>query len=332
MTSSPLVTVIALCYNHSHFVIECLKSIYSQSYENIQLIIMDDCSSDDSVTIINDWIQSNNVQCLFVSHRVNKGICATLNEALSHARGKYISMVSTDDVWLPDKLRRQVDRMEQLTEEFGVLYSNAYQIDELGNLLPNMFIDSYIDSSSVPEGGIFDALLEKNFIPAMTTLIRKSCYDRVGLYDEKLSYEDWDMWLRISQHYKFAYSGYASAKYRIVKTSLMHSLNTNRMPLLISDFHIVSKVLASSTLSDEQVKKLHSFLIWVARWLYQNKHKESAYFLWQAARRKKNFRNVVMCIAAFFGVSYSRIRKLDLAVSRLENYFAWKSRQRARDS
>jgi glycosyltransferase involved in cell wall biosynthesis len=247
MDTRPLVSVLTACYNQAPFVIECLESIRNQTYKNIQLIILDDCSSDGSVSIIRDWITTNAVECIFIPHTQNQGVCRTFNEGLSHASGKYISMIAADDVWMLDKIENQVRQMEQLPDDVGVLYSDALRIDEKGNLLPEKFIEARRKFLYMPEGDIFAMLLEKNFIPAMTTLIRRSCYDRVGTYDENLCYEDLDLWLRISQHYRFVFSPIISAKYRVVSTSLTQTVLHSRNCLkLRSDFRMFSKCLTPS--------------------------------------------------------------------------------------
>jgi GT2 family glycosyltransferase len=139
---------------------------------------------------------------------------------LAHARGRYVTVLAADDVWLPGKLLGQVQHMESLPEDVGVLYSDAYQIDETGRMLPGMFISAHRASTANPEGWIFDTLLEGNFIPGMTALIRRSCFEVVGGYDERLAFEDYDMWLRIARRYRFRFWPVVSARYRIVATSM----------------------------------------------------------------------------------------------------------------
>ena len=112
----PLVTAFVGCYNHSRFVEECLDSVRHQTYPNLQVIIFDDGSKDNSVSVIDTWLKKHRLDWQFISHTRNVGICASLNEVLRLARGKYASMVAADDVWLPDKTARQVEMMEQLPE------------------------------------------------------------------------------------------------------------------------------------------------------------------------------------------------------------------------
>ncbi|HWX19238.1 MAG TPA: glycosyltransferase [Candidatus Binatia bacterium] len=216
----PLVSAVVLCYTQAKFVIECLEGVRAQQYPNLELIVNDDASKDDSANIIEAWLQKSNIPHLFLRSSKNQGLCRSLNRAFSHCHGKYICGIAADDVWLPHKLLTQVKLMEQLPEKVGVLYSDALQMDETGNLLPKRFMEANKSFSVMPQGNIEHTLWEDNFIPAMTTLVRRECYNRVGLFDEELFYEDWDMWLRIAHHFEFAYSGGVSAKYRLVSTSM----------------------------------------------------------------------------------------------------------------
>jgi glycosyltransferase involved in cell wall biosynthesis len=220
----PLVTVFVGCYNQSRFVEECLDSVKHQTYPNIQVIIFDDCSKDNSVAVINSWLKKHRVNWQFIPHTRNMGICPSLNEVLQLARGKYISMVAADDVWQPDKTSRQVEMMEQMPGDVGVLYTDAFQIDENGETLPQLFIEAHREFVIPPEGFLFDVLWEGNFIPAMTTLVRRNCFTKVGTYDEDLCFEDWDMWMRISRIFRFAYDKTPTAKYRIVSTSAFRTM------------------------------------------------------------------------------------------------------------
>ena len=305
-TNSPLVTAIAVCYNHSRFVVECLESIRNQTYRSIQLIIIDDCSTDNSVVLIRDWIDRHKTECTFIAHRKNQGICKTLNEALRLANGKYISMIAADDVWMLDKIEHQVNQMEEQSEDMGVLYSDAFQIDESGALLPGMFIETHRKLTKLPQGEIFATLLEGNFIPAMTTLIRRSCYDRVGYYDEKLSYEDWDMWLRVAQQYKFVPSDKVSAKYRVVPTSLLRTLLTEKkMEMHRSQFMIYAKWLECGALCKGQKTMLLERLNGITERMYESAWGGRSLYLWTLFRHDRRPRTLGMFLFSSLGIRYS---------------------------
>jgi glycosyltransferase involved in cell wall biosynthesis len=220
-TDQPLVSVIALCYNHERFILQCLESIRAQTYRNVEIFVTDDCSTDSSPALIRRWIdQHPSLGARFFHNQQNSGICRSVNNALALATGKYISMIATDDIWEPTKIEMQVDLMEGMPETVGVIYSDADKIDEAGMLLPQRFIETYRSFDRAPQGDIHECLWNGNFIPGMTTLIRRSVYDTVGLYDESLCYEDWDMWLRISKDFQFAYHEGPTARYRVFERSL----------------------------------------------------------------------------------------------------------------
>src|SRR3982751_1963646 len=225
LEKEPLVTVFVGCYNHSRFVEECLESVRTQTHANLQVIIFDDCSKDNSVAIIHAWLKRHGLDWQFIPHSRNVGICASLNEVLRLALGKYISMIAADDIWMPNKTSRQVQMMEKMPNEVGGLYRDAFQVDEDGERLPQMFIEAHRKFAVPPEGFLFDVLWEGNFIPAMATLIRRDCFTKAGTYDEDLCFEDWDMWMRISRIFRFAYDNIPAAKYRVVSTSAFRTMS-----------------------------------------------------------------------------------------------------------
>ncbi len=318
--TQPLVTVIAACYNHSRFVLECLESIRNQTYKNIQLIIVDDHSTDDSVAVIRDWIATHRVECVFVVHSENKGVCRTLNDALSHASGKYVASTSTDDVWTLDKLEHQVRQMEKLPEEVGVLYSDAWRMDQNGSVLPKLFIEYNRSFSAPPEGDILDTLLENNFIPAMTTLIRRSCYEKMGKYDESLSYEDWDMWIRISRCYKFAFSPFISAKYRVLPTSLLHTITYNGK-LTETNFSLYDKCLKLDGVSAARRRWLKDRLHTCAEAMYKARHKRRNSFLWKTLKYDTRLRTLGMFIFSILALRYNTFLDFEAWFARLRQKF-----------
>jgi len=300
-TVNPLVTMIVLCYNQSRFVVETLESVKAQTYKHTELIIVDDCSTDDSVAVIDRWLQENQIECTFIRHQENQGICKSLNDALAVATGKYISMVASDDVWMPDKIARQVAIMESQLETVGVLYSDAFQMDENGQALPDMFIAAHKKLAQMPQGQILDTLLDGNFIPGMTTLIRRSCYHRVGLYDENLPWEDWDMWMRIARLFSFLYSSSPSAKYRIHNASYSHE---NRSRMLKQSFEIGTKQLTLGDLTDKQKSKLTGALLWMSEELYRRNDPDSSNTLLIAWRTTGHKRAGWMYRFTRLGLSY----------------------------
>ena len=300
-TGNPLVSAIVTCYNQSPFVVETLESVKAQTHKPTQLIIVDDCSSDDSVAVIENCVRKNGIDCTFIRHQKNQGVCKSLNDVLAVVTGKYVSMIASDDVWLPDKIARQVEIMESQSEHVGVLYSDAFQMDEHGCSLPNMFIAAHRNLPEIPQGQILDVLLEGNFIPGMTTLIRRSCYAKVGLYDEKLPWEDWDMWMRIARHYSFLYSPTPSAKYRIHDASLSRS---DPERFVKESLRIWLKQFDLGDLTQEQKSKLVERLLYLSECLYRKNDNETCDILLALWRATGNKRACWMYRFAKVGISF----------------------------
>jgi glycosyltransferase involved in cell wall biosynthesis len=304
------VTVIATCYNHSAFVIESLESIRHQTYSPIQLIITDDHSTDDSDALITEWITRHHVFSTYIRHRTNKGLCRSLNDGLAVAKGKYVALLATDDLWVSDKLEHQVGLMERLPEKVGVLYSDAMQIDEAGTLLPQRFIEAH-RTGPPAEGDIFSHLVERNFIPAMAALIRRSCYDTVGRYDERLCFEDWDMWLRIAQHYHFAFSPTVSAKRRIVSSSMTNTvLQSESREMLKTYFRLTAKLMKSDRLSLAQTSLITRRLVWFAERMYQRQHSGRTFYLFKAFLADRRSLTLIMGLCSALGVSYPQFQNI----------------------
>lgn len=326
MTKYPLVTAIAVCYNHGRFVIECLDSIRNQTYPNVQIIIMDDCSRDDSVKLVQDWINHYGIVCSFIAHSQNHGVCRTLNEALELAQGKYISLIATDDSWLPDKLSRQVAIIENLSDDIGIVYSDAYQIDEHGQRLPKMFIAAHRQFATMPEGDLRECLVVDNFIPAMTTLIRRAVYDRVGRYDEKLAYEDWDFWLRAACHFHFTYSSHPSANYRILETSMVRTLLTKKNAVVYYTYFLINqKILKIHGLSQSSITLTTERLSINAQRMYIMNHPKAARVLAELFVVTRKPRDLYWAILGFFGISHKQYM-------RMLSYLRWRfSSERVRN-
>jgi glycosyltransferase involved in cell wall biosynthesis len=313
--NQPAITVVALCYNHSQYVIDCLESIRNQSFRDFELIITDDCSSDASPLIIENWASMCGLSYSFIKHTENQGICKTLNEALSIAKGRYLAMIATDDVWLPMKLECQFNEMECYPPSVGVLYSDAYQINENSEILNGMFIAEHRNISFYPQGDVFELIAAGNFIPAMSTLIRMDCFKKVGTYDEALIFEDWDMWLRIAFHFEFRFSDYISAKYRILQTSMMRTVLSGCSPAKQDTFfRIRAKCLESKRLSNDLAKQFRT-QIWDAAYaLYVTGYKGSSGRLFRVYKNTGNTRALFLGLIAFLGISHNLVRRIKKAL------------------
>lgn len=216
----PLVTIAAINYNNAPYVIETLNSIKQQTYPNIEFIIIDDCSTDNSVEIINQWLKDYNKQYRMIVHKKNLGVCAAANTAMQVSKGKYLVYIATDDVMMPGAISNQVELLENTADDVCAVYSDAYLIKEDSSPRFGLYMQRYRDFEDAPTGYIFDELLNGNFIPGFAMLVKLNCYKEIGGFDETLVFEDYDMLLRLAKKYKFIFSDFISFKYRIRKNSL----------------------------------------------------------------------------------------------------------------
>lgn len=207
--NNPLVTVIVPSYNHENYVSETVESIINQTYKNIELIVVDDGSRDNSVSILKDLQKLYNFKLIT---RENKGLCETLNEAISISNGKYIALCASDDIYLEHKIKTQVDFMEN-NKHFALCYSKVISFNNQGE-------KKYPKSNKYKSGYIFYDLLKTNFVPAVTQMYRKDIFEVIGNFDKNLWIEDWDMLLRISNKYQIGFIDDYLAMYRNHDTNI----------------------------------------------------------------------------------------------------------------
>jgi alpha-1,3-rhamnosyltransferase len=197
--TKPLVTVIVPSYNHEDFIEQTIESIVNQTYGfiNVELIVIDDCSKDNTAKILQKLRKK--YEFSFFENEVNLGVVKNLNSLLRIAKGKYIATCASDDYWSVDKLEEQVKVMESLSDEFAVCHTDAFIIDKNNKFL------FFHDRGNAFQGTIMPKILIQNAIVAPSTLIRRKVFSDVGDFDEDISFEDREMWIRIALKYKFVH-------------------------------------------------------------------------------------------------------------------------------
>lgn len=213
----PLVTIGVLSYNYSKYLLAALNSLLVQTYNNIELIIIDDCSTENSVEIINQWISTNNLHCTFIINEKNEGITKVSNKLVALSKGKYINLFATDDIMLPEKIEQQVNLLEQAGEEYGMCYANVETMDEENNTT-GLYCDPAIES--LPQGDVLEAFAFNQMkFATPSALIRIAAYKKCGMYDERVLIEDYNFWLRFFACWKACICNYPSLIYRVKKES-----------------------------------------------------------------------------------------------------------------
>jgi glycosyltransferase involved in cell wall biosynthesis len=246
MQNFPLVSVICLSYNHEAYVVEALNSVINQTYTNVELLIADDCSIDNSVRVIQDWLK-NHPNVFFLTNEKNLGNTKTFNQLAKKARGEFIIDLATDDILLPNCIEKQVSAFQNSNyKNLGIVYGNLVEIDENGN-----FIRNYYTEEDHPESGdIYKMVIRRTTkICSVSSMIKKSVLEKLGYYDENLAYEDLDLWIRTSRDFDFEYIPEILAKKRVLFNSLSShflmennlrakKLNASTLKILVKAFHL----------------------------------------------------------------------------------------------
>jgi glycosyltransferase involved in cell wall biosynthesis len=241
----PLVSVICLSYNHGRYIREAVESVLAQTYPNIEIILVDDFSTDNSRDVIHELIAAHPEIKLFLLDE-NQGNCKAFNIAFRQATGQYIVDFATDDVMLPTRIEKQINCFENLTNDFGVIFTDAVYINETGKTLHEHF--AFLKAKGliehVAQGDVYEEVLKRYFICGPTMLVRREVFEQLNGYDEKLAYEDFDFWLRSSRIFKYSYLDEVLTKVRRSSSSMSSNLYRSGDQQLMSTYLICEKAIS----------------------------------------------------------------------------------------
>lgn len=209
----PLVSIVVVSYNHSKYIRENLDSIKAQTYPNIELIVADDASKDNSVEIFESWLAENNYPAKKNFHQQNTGLATTLNECTDMISGKYVKMIAADDYMHPEAIEKCVAKLEELGEEYGMVFTDTYAVD--GDSVTIKDFANYSELGNVSAEIFRKELLKGNRIAALTVLMRTVALKSTGRYDNQFLAEDYYRWLKINEKYYIAYVDLKLFYYRI---------------------------------------------------------------------------------------------------------------------
>jgi len=205
MIGEPLVSVVIATYNMGKYLPEAVGSVLNQHWQNLEVIVIDDGSEDDTAQRILRFYDDSRFRFLRTE---NQGQPKAKNRGLAEAKGEFIAFCDADDLWHPEKLRLQIPTFAN--PNVGIVYSEVSYIDETGQKVNNP--QPYPRYS----GNITNQLAIKNFIPFGTAVFRRACMEANGTFDESLPMGiDWDLWLRYSLSWEFQYIPRSTYSYRL---------------------------------------------------------------------------------------------------------------------
>lgn len=268
MAQNPLVTLICICYNHEPFVLESLDSVISQSYKNIQIIIVDDASTDNSVKEIEKWLV-NKSNITFIKNKINVGNTISFNKALKLVEGDFIIDLATDDVLLHNTIATQIDAFKT-NEQKALVFGNAELINEQGNFLSYYFdVDTQkcVKDKSLHTINYIHILKGGNCMCSVSAMIRTTILKELGGFDENLFYEDLDVWLRITRKYPIHFIDTPLIKKRLVsqsQSSFFYQNNAYSKKINTSTFIVLEKAFKMNSNKQENkalLKRIHHEIV-----------------------------------------------------------------------
>lgn len=235
--SSGKISIIIPTYNCERYISETIDSILSQTYKNIEVIVVDDGSNDRTAEIVSAYGEP--VRLIL---QINSGVCTARNRGISESVGEYICLMDHDDYWFPDKLSQQVELLKE-NPDSGIVYSAfirwAHDINGIFPAPATFDLNKYSTGTDpVFSGWIYHQFLLDCWMLTSTAMFRSEVFRTCGVFDESLPYsEDWEMWLRISREYPFVCMNKPTTLYR------QHKQQGNRV---VRDIDYRTELLANA--------------------------------------------------------------------------------------
>lgn len=302
---TPLVSVLVPIYNHSQFVTSCLNSVLASGYSNIELLMVDDGSVDDSYSIAQKWIRAHGSKLAHVtlSWQANRGITYTLNRLVHKAKGKYVTLLASDDYLLPGGIASRVAALE-LHGEWQAVFADCTVVDEAGQVVLQSGLRdlhrAYIPALLHPRF-LARELVIRWSVPGPVFMARRQVFDEetgIGGYDVSLAVEDRDYYLRLLHKGLLGFIDTKVAGYRIVGNSASRDVASRPM-------HLRSLALTEK-------KNLHRFrglsriALHLRRYIYEC-------MLQQARSRLPIASFLVRCLYRMLSITYF-LHRLDFAL------------------
>jgi glycosyltransferase involved in cell wall biosynthesis len=197
-TAEPLVSIILPTYNRERLLPRAIKSVLEQTFPHFELLVVDDGSTDNSAEVVAGF---DDPRIRYIKHDRRLGGGAARNSGIRSSCSTYVAFQDSDDQWLPEKLALQIRHFEQAPAAVGAIYCGYIKVGPGAG--ERYFPQPHIRRTA---GDILEALLLENFIDTPTLIVRRECFDRVGLFDERLArFQDWELMIRIAGAYQVGF-------------------------------------------------------------------------------------------------------------------------------
>ena len=180
-----LISIIMAAYNAEHTIEEAINSVINQTYTNWELIVVNDCSSDNTVNLVENFCK-NDIRIKTVNNSFNSGASKTRHNGLVRAAGSWIAILDSDDIWVSDKLEKQIKLQKETNAE--LIFTGSSFINDKGMHLPWIL--------HVPKKIFYNQLLKQNIISNSSVLVKKELYEKYEAIGDNI-HEDFACWLKI---------------------------------------------------------------------------------------------------------------------------------------
>jgi glycosyltransferase involved in cell wall biosynthesis len=211
----PAVSVIIPTYRRSALLASAIQSVLNQTFQDFEIVVVDDNSGDDTERVVRSFPDP---RISYIAHRTNWRVAAARNTGVLNSSGELVAFLDDDDEWLPEKLERQIGLLRRCSEVTGAVYTGFEMTDrQTGQIVytirPNR------------KGHILHELCRHNCVgTASTVILRRECFDEVGLFDETIDFgEEYDMWIRVAHAFDFAYLPDSLVRYSVHSARLSTS-------------------------------------------------------------------------------------------------------------
>ena len=275
----PTVSVIMPSYNHKRYITESIESIINQTYHDWELIIIDDASQDRSQEIIENYTnRDSRIKAIF--HGQNRGISYTMNESLEISKGDYIGLTASDDIWLPNKLERQLEVLNQ--NKNVIVWSDAYIINAEGENTGQLWIQRYKAQQKNKNGNLLFDILRNGFICGQSVLFNRE-FVSTTRYDPRLIYaNDYKFMIDLAENHEFVFIPEPLVKYRVHETN---TIKCNKSLWFRDMIIIYDKVLERYDKILPHKLKGKLFHRMSKYFLARKRLRFSRYYLWQAFKQ-----------------------------------------------
>ena len=196
MNAKPLVSFIISAYNSEDFIEKCIRSIFNQTYKNIEIVVIDDCSTDSTNLILNNLSKVSKVKMIIIRNKINLGLTKSLNIAATNANGEWLARQDADDLSKKDRIESQINFATK-NVHYSIIGSSCSFINKSGKYL---FSKNYPSSHEQIKSALERA---GAFFPHSSVIIKKNVFWQLGGYNEYMKYsQDFELWLRASSEYK----------------------------------------------------------------------------------------------------------------------------------